>query len=76
MCVIDKNIRDERQFKALTGVSFDEFQQLLLVFTESYHELVLERYEAHQDERQRHSGGGQKGKLPTMQLKLFFIRNT
>jgi hypothetical protein len=67
------DIRDDRQFKALTGISFDEFQQLLPVFTESYQELIQERYESQQDLRQRKPGGGQKGKLPSMELKLFFI---
>jgi len=73
MIIGNMNIRDDRQFKALTGISFDEFQQLLPVFTESYHELIQKRYESQQDLRQRKPGGGQKGKLPSMELKLFFI---
>ena len=72
--IIDKmNIRDDRQFKALTGISFDEFQQLLPVFTENYKELIQERYEDQLDSRQRKPGGGQKGKLPSMEMKLLFI---
>ena len=71
---IDINmIRNERQFKALTGTSRKEFQQLLPVFTESYEELQHEAYEANKATRQRKPGGGQKGKLRTMELKLFFI---
>lgn len=73
MIIGNMNIRDDRQFKALTGISFDEFQQLLPVFTESYHELIQKRYESQQDLRQRKPGGGQKGKLASMELKLFFI---
>lgn len=73
MEIDEMKIRDERQFKALTGVSPEEFQRLLPVFTTSYKEMVQERYEAQQDTRQRQPGGGQKGKLPSMQLKLFFI---
>jgi hypothetical protein len=68
-----ENIQDERLFKALTGVSRTEFQQLLPVFTTSYQELQQEKYETEKATRQRQSGGGQKGKLPTMELNLFFI---
>jgi hypothetical protein len=67
------NIRDDRQFKALTGTSPSEFQQLLPVFTESYAELQREAYEGKKLTRQRKPGGGQKGKLKTMEQKLFFI---
>ena len=73
MIIGNMDIRDDRQFKALTGISFDEFQQLLPAFTESYQELIQERYESQQVLRQRKPGGGQKGKLPIMELKLFFI---
>jgi hypothetical protein len=66
-------IRDDRQFKALTGTSPQEFQQLLPVFTEGYAELQQEAYEAKKLTRQRKPGGGQKGKLKTMEHKLFFI---
>lgn len=68
-----EHIQDERLFKALTGVSRTEFQQLLPVFITSYQELQQETYETEKATRQRQSGGGQKGKLPTMELKLFFI---
>lgn len=71
---IDINIiQNERQFRALTGTSQQEFQQLLPVFTESYDELRQEAYEVNKATRQRQPGGGQKGKLKTMELKLFFI---
>lgn len=66
-------IRDERPFKALTGTSPQEFQQLLSVFTESYDELRHEAYEVKKATRHRQPGGGQKGKLKTMERKLFFI---
>jgi len=68
-----EDIHDERQFKALTGVSPKEFQQLLPVFTTSYQEMHQERYVSIQASRQRQPGAGQKGKLPTMSLKLLFI---
>lgn len=71
---IDINARhNERQFKALTGTSRQEFQPLLPTFIESYHELRQETCEANKATRQRKPGGGQKGTLKTMELKLFFI---
>lgn len=68
-----ENLHDERQFKALTGLSHKEFQQLLPVFTTSYQEIQQERYASQQPTRQRQPGAGPKGKLPTMRLKLVFI---
>jgi hypothetical protein len=73
MIVNSIEIRDDRQFKALTGISLNEFQHLLPVFTETYHEMIQESYEIHINLRQRHPGGGQKGKLLGMELKLFLI---
>lgn len=73
MTICVEQIQDERLFKALTGVSQEEFQQVLPVFTASYQELQQEEYEAKQITRQRQPGAGQKGKLPRMELKLFFI---
>lgn len=73
MALRREDLDDERQFKALTGGSHQEFQQLLPVFTTSYHELQQERYAAKQTRRQRQPGAGQKGKLPTMSDKLVFL---
>jgi hypothetical protein len=67
------DIRNDRQFKALTGMSRTEFEQFLSTFTEAYEELRQEAYEAQQATRQRKPGGGPKGKLPEMSQKLFFI---
>jgi len=68
-------IRDERQMKALTGLSSKKFEQLLVEFEKSYHEQEQRTYEAGLAEgsRQRKPGGGQKGKLPQMSDKLGFI---
>lgn len=70
-------IRDDRQMRALTGVSQKKFTELLPVFSQVYHQ---EQYKAYQQgvaegTRQRKPGGGQKGKLPQMAEKLFFILN-
>jgi hypothetical protein len=64
---------DERQFKALTGLTRTAFYQLLPIFIQSYTEIRLEEYEKNIDRRQRKPGGGQKGRLNTMEQKLFFI---
>lgn len=65
--------QDERQFSALTGVSRQEFRELLPIFSESYDELLWEAYEQNKATRQRQPGGGQKGVLKRMDQKLFFI---
>jgi len=64
---------DERQFKALTGLTHEAFAQLLPIFSESYAEIVQEDYEKSHAQRQRKPGGGQKGRLDTMEKKLFFV---
>lgn len=64
---------DERQFKALSGLTRTAFYQLLAFFIPSYIEIGLEEYEKNIDRRQRRPGGGQKGRLNIMEKKLFFI---
>jgi len=68
-------IRDERQMKALTGLSFAEFDRLLPVFTAVYEAQQQRRYEqaVQAGTRRRKRGGGRKSKLPTMDDKLFFV---
>ena len=66
-------IRDDRQMRALTGVSLAQFEILLEVFTMLYQQM---QWQAYQDglaagTRQRQPGGGQKGALPTMREKLY-----
>lgn len=56
-----EDFHDERQLKALTGVSHKEFQQLLPVFIQSYQEIQQERYTAEQATRHRQPGAGQQG---------------
>lgn len=73
MSSILEEYQNERQFKALTGLSRQEFEALLPVFTTSYDELLLEQYEARKATRKRKPGGGQKGVLNTLDKKLFFL---
>ena len=72
-----ETIRDDRQMRALTGVSQEKFTQLLPVFSRVYQQ---ERYKAYKQglaagTRKRKPGGGQKGKLLEMADKLTFILN-
>ena len=68
-------IRDERQMRALTGVSIGQFEILLEVFTMTYQQIQWQTYQAGvvAGTRQRQPGGGQKGALPTMREKLMFL---
>jgi hypothetical protein len=68
-------IRDERQMKALTGLSQAQFDYLLPVFSDIYQATQQRTYEegVQSGTRRRHPGGGSKGKLPTMVEKLQFV---
>ena len=69
------HIRDERQMKALTGLSQAQFDSLLPVFRDLYRAAQQHTYEAGSQSgtRRRRPGGGSKGKLPTMVEKLQFV---
>ena len=68
-------IRDERQMKALTGLSQAQFDHLLPVFSDIYRATQQQTYAEgiQAGTRRRHPGGGSKGKLPTMAEKLQFV---
>lgn len=68
-------IRDDRQMKALTGLSQAQFDQLLPVFSDLYQGTQQKTYEegVASGTRRRKPGGGSKGKLPTMADKLLFV---
>src|SRR5262245_44383036 len=68
-------IRDERQMKALTGLSQAQFDSLLPVFSALYRATQQQTYEEglQSGTRRRRPGGGSKGKLPTMVEKLQFV---
>jgi hypothetical protein len=61
-------IRDDRQMKALTGLSQDQFHHLLPVFSDIYQATQQKTYEEGliSGTRVRKSGGGCQGTLPTM----------
>ena len=68
-------IRDERQMKALTGLSQAQFDFLLPVFGHVYQEAEQNRYEdgVKAGTRRRKPGAGIKGKLPTLADKLLCV---
>ncbi len=68
-------IRDDRQMKALTGLSQAQFDHLLPVFSDIYQATQQHTYETGvaSGTRRRKPGGGSKGKLPTMAEKLQFV---
>jgi hypothetical protein len=72
---MELEIRDDRQMRALTGVTPAQFAQLLPTFGEVYQAKRQAAYEeaVQSGQRQRHPGGGRKSKLPTMADKLLFV---
>lgn len=68
-------IRDERQLKALTGTSESQFKRLEQEFAQVYEERMQAEYEAAvaAGKRIRKRGGGRKGVLYTIALKLLFL---
>src|SRR5438309_10613254 len=68
-------IRDDRQMKALTGLSQAQFDHLLPVFSDMYQGSQQKTCEEGVESRtrMRKPGGGSKGKLPTIADKLLFL---
>src|SRR3989449_10155527 len=69
------HLRDDRQMKALTGLSQAQFDYLLPVFSDVCQATQHQKYEegVKSGTRARKPGGGFKGKLPTMADKLLFV---
>jgi len=69
-----KNVKDDRQMRALTGLTVSQFEILRQEFSKDYKKWQEEAYQdgISKGTRQRRPGGGAKGKLPTMTDKLFF----
>jgi hypothetical protein len=68
-------IRDDRQMKALTGLSQAQFDYLLPSFSALYESTQQKTYVegVAAGTRRRKPGGGSKGKLPTMAEQLQFV---
>jgi len=72
---MEPEVRDDRQMRALTGVSTEKLELLEIAFAKAYAE---EKERIYQEQikagkRQRKPGAGQKGKLPTIREKLIFV---
>lgn len=66
-----EQIRDERQLKALIGLSREKFAVLSEAFAEVCRAEQRRAYE--QGRKRRRPGGGQKGKLPSAEAKLLLV---
>ena len=62
------HIRDDRQMQALTGLSHDQVNRLLSVFSDLSQATQQKTYEAGRTAgtRRRTPGGGSQGKLPPL----------
>ena len=69
------HIRDDRQMKALTGLSQAQFAHVLPVFSDIYQTTQQQMSEkgVASGTRTRTPGGGSKGTWPTMADKLLFV---
>ncbi len=65
------NIKNERRLKSLTGLSLEKHERGLEKFTEVFTR-KKSKENAHEI-RKRKPGGGRKGYLPTIEIKLLFI---
>ena len=63
----------DRQFKAVTGCSREEFYKLLPTFIIVYDETIWEAYYENEEERKRKPGGGSLGKLRDYESRLYFV---
>ena len=68
-------MRDDRQMRALTGMSQVHFDFLLPAFSHVYQQVQQQRYEdgVTAGKRSRKPGAGIKGTLPTMADKLLCV---
>lgn len=70
MINIERTLRNPRAMSALTGVTPEEFKQLLPEFIKAWHRAKHRQHR--KDAKIRLIGAGRKGFLPTMESKLFY----
>lgn len=72
---MEPEIRDDRQMRALTGVSTEKLELLESAFATAFaaEKDKIYQQQVKDDQRQRKPGAGQKGKLPTIREKLIFV---
>ena len=72
--MLDVNtLTDDRQMKALTGLSLEEFCSLATPFKLGYQQVLNSPHHPVYSPRLRRAGAGRKGKLPTLEAKLLFV---
>lgn len=72
MMSLEKILKNPRLTSALTGLTPEEFTNLLATFTETLERKMKRRHNDNPD-KQRKFGGGRKGFVPTASDKFFFI---
>ena len=70
---IKRALQSNRLMKSLTGLSADEFLNLVPAFRVAFFEIKNEKYEREKANRQRKPGSGPQGLLASADEKLFFI---
>ena len=70
---IERALKSDRLMKSLSGLSAQEFLNLVPVFRNAFFEIKKEKYEREKAKRKRKSGSGSKGLLVSAPEKLFFI---
>lgn len=71
MINIERALKDSRLMLAMTGVTPQEFQNLIPAFSQAW--LEEKRKQHRKDSKERKLGGGRIGFLKTLESKLFFI---
>lgn len=72
MMSIERVLKNPRLTSALTGLTPQEFRNLLPIFKDILEKRTKERY-YRDSKRERKPGGGRKGFLPNLAEKLFFV---
>jgi len=73
MMNLNKILKNKRLTLALTGLSPQEFLDLLPIFAQTWIDKKQDDYQKNRKNRKRKPGGGRKGFLKEMQDKLLFI---
>jgi len=75
MIDINRLFKNNRLMKAVTGLSIEGFNALVGKFSQTLQEIKQQKYEKglKAGTRTRQPGGGAKGQLGTIELKLLFI---
>ena len=75
MLNINRILTNERTMRACTSLSIDGFEKLCEKFNQAIYDIQQQQYKKgiKNKTRQRKIGGGAKGRLATIELKLFFV---